>query len=58
MEELDLNKEIVSIYSLLEDKQLLVEKLFSILSSNEIKQMTPEPLKVCNDPNLFVVHDK
>lgn len=46
LEELDLNKEIVSLYSLLEDKQLLVEKLFSILSSHEIKQMTPKALKV------------
>lgn len=49
-----MNKEIVSLYSLLEDKQLLVEKLFSILSSNEIKQMSPEALKVCYNPNLFV----
>ena len=46
LEELDLNKKIVSLYSLLEDKQLLVEKLFSILSSHEIKQMTPRALKV------------
>ena len=54
LEELDLNKEIVSLYSLLEDKQLLVEKLFSILSSHEIKQMTPKALKVRYNTHSFL----
>lgn len=45
LDELDLSQQLVTLESLIPHKQLLVEKLFTILSKNEIISMLPDNLK-------------
>jgi len=45
LDELDLNKELTSLESLVGNKQTLVETLFSILTRKEIKELVPNNLK-------------
>lgn len=51
LEELDLDQGLVPLISLLKDKQQLVESLFSILSTREIRELLPDNIKV----NIFAV---
>ena len=49
LDELDLEKPLVQLSSLIHDKQQLMETLFTIVSTREIKQMIPDNLKVSPD---------
>ena len=46
LEELDLDQPLLPLEALVADKQNLVETLFTILPSQEIREVTPDNLRV------------